>query len=404
MTRSHKIRLNPTPEQATYFAKAAGTRRFVFNWGLVEWKRQYEAGEKPSMLALKKQFNAIKGELFPWVYDVTKCAVEGAFFDLGAAFKNFFEGIQSGRKVGYPKFKKKGQRDSFYLANDKFRVNGHTLHVPKLGAVNMTEALRFEGKILSATISRTADWWFVSIAIETQETFPAPPPAAVGIDVGLKRLATLSDRTWFENQKSLRRLKKLRCLSKALARKKLGSANRAKAKRALARLHYRIACVRDDTLHKLTTYVVQNYGLVAVESLNVKGMAKNRKLARALSDASLGKLLEMLKAKAQTRGVVVQPVGRFYPSSRTCSGCGVVRRELVLSEREFLCDACGMTMDRDLNAAVNLLREGLRLAVRRVSGFDETLNACGQAVRPTCASTRAGLDEAGIDLCTHFST
>src|SRR5215207_7417189 len=147
MIRAHKIRLNPTPEQATYFAKAVGTRRFVFNWGLAEWKHQHENGGKPSAMKLKKQFNAIKGKEFPWVYDVTKCAVEGAFVDLGKAFTNFFEGIAVGRKIGFPKFKaKKRSHETFYLANDRFSVDGHTIRTPKLGNVNMTEALRFAGK------------------------------------------------------------------------------------------------------------------------------------------------------------------------------------------------------------------------------------------------------------------
>ena len=167
MIKAHKIRLHPTPEQANYFARAAGTSRFVFNWALAEWKTQYEAGGKPSPLALKKQFNALRKEQFPWSYEVTKCAIEGAFMDIAAAFKNFFEGCKAGRKTGYPKFKsKKSSRQSFYLANDKFRVGDHWIEVPKLGRVNMAEKLRFSGKILSARISKTADWWFVSMTVE----------------------------------------------------------------------------------------------------------------------------------------------------------------------------------------------------------------------------------------------
>jgi putative transposase len=152
MMKAHKIRLNPMPEQATYFAQAAGTRRFVYNWGLEEWQRQYKASGKPSALALKKQFNAVKGELFPWVYEVTKCAVEGAFMDLAAAFTNFFEG-----RAKYPKFKaKKRSKEGFYVANDKFEVSEHSIKLPHIGVVNMTESLRFEGKIMSARISQTA--------------------------------------------------------------------------------------------------------------------------------------------------------------------------------------------------------------------------------------------------------
>jgi putative transposase len=154
MIKAHKIRLNPTLEQAHYFVRAAGTARFVFNWVLAEWKARYEAGEKPSSLSLKKQFNAIRREQFPWSYVVTKCAIEGAFMDVAAAFKHFFEGRKAGRNVGYPKFKrKKRSRQSFYLANDKFTVGDHWIDVPKLGRVNMAEKLvrRIVGRMLSTT-------------------------------------------------------------------------------------------------------------------------------------------------------------------------------------------------------------------------------------------------------------
>src|SRR5713101_3416490 len=209
MIKAHKIRLHPTSKQANYFARAAGTARFVFNWALAEWKRQYEAGEKPNATALKKQFNAIRRELFPWSYEVTKCAIEGAFIDVAAAFKNFFEGRKAGRKMGYPKFKsKKRSRQSFYLANDKFTVSDHWIDVPKLGRVNMAEKLRFSGKILSARISKKADWWFVSITVEVSDERPVNTNPPVGIDVGLNRRASLSDGMRYENQRPLRHLLK----------------------------------------------------------------------------------------------------------------------------------------------------------------------------------------------------
>ncbi|MDX1990842.1 MAG: RNA-guided endonuclease TnpB family protein [bacterium] len=364
MIRSHRIRLNPTPEQAEYFVRAAGTRRFVFNWGLAEWKRQYEAGEKPSALALKKQFNAIKGEQFPWVYEVTKCAVEGAFMDLATAFKNFFEGRKLGRKVGYPKFKtKKRSREGFYVANDKFDVSGHWIKLPHIGLVNMAEKLRFQGKILSARITCTVDWWFVSIAVEIPDVHQQQLPGKIGIDLGLNHLATLSDGSELENQKPLRSLlSQVKRLSRSLSRKQKGSKNREKARRKLARLHYRITCIRDDLLHKVTTHIAQTYGFVAVESLHVKGMMQNHALAQALGDAAFGRFTELLATKVSTaQGKVVQ-VGRFYPSSKTCSCCGHVKADLSLSERVFVCPACGFTLDRDHNAAINILHEALRLS------------------------------------------
>jgi putative transposase len=365
MIKGHKIRLHPTPEQANYFARAAGTARFVFNWALAEWKRQYEAGEKPSALALKKQFNAIRREQFPWSYEVTKCAVEGAFMDVAAAFKNFFEGRKAGRQTGYPKFKsKKRSRQSFYLANDKFTVGDHWIEVPKLGRVNMAEQLRFTGKILSARISKTADWWFVSITVEMPDAVPENAHPPVGIDVGLNRLATLSDGRRYENQRPLRHLlNKLRRLNKELARRTKGGKNWHKTKSKLGRLHSRIASLRSDLLHKLTTEVSKTSGLVAVEDLHVKGLVQNRCLSRSFSDAALGKLLDLLESKVPQAGGVLVKVGRFYPSSQLCHQCGSRRADLTLDERIYVCQnpICGYVGDRDENASHNILQEAFRL-------------------------------------------
>lgn len=365
MIKAHKIRLHPTPEQANYFARAAGTARFVFNWSLAEWKRQYETGAKPSASALKKQFNAIRREQFPWTYEVTKCAIEGAFMDLAASFKHFFEGRKAGCKVGYPRFKsKKRSHQSFYLANDKFTVGDHWIDVPKLGRVNMAEKVRFSGKILSARISKTADWWFVSITIEMPDAVPENHCPPIGIDVGLNRLATLSDGTRYENQRPLRHLlKKLRRLNKELARRTKGGKNWQKTKSKLTRLHYRIACVRADFLHKLTTQVATHYGLVAVEDLHVKGLIQNRCVSRSFSDAALGTLLDLLESKVPRAGGRLVKVGRFYPSSQSCHQCGSRRTDLTLHERIYVCQnpICGYVGDRDENASHNILQEALRL-------------------------------------------
>jgi putative transposase len=366
MIKAHKIRLHPTLEQAKYFARAAGTARFVFNWALTEWKRQYEAGEKPSALALKKQFNALRREQFPWSYKVTKCAVEGAFMDIAAAFKNFFEGRKAGRKTGYPKFKsKKRSRQSFYLANDKFTVGDHWIEIPKLGRVNMAEKVRFTGKILSARISKTADWWFVSISVELPDVMLENHGPTVGIDVGLNRLATLSDGTRYENQRPLHHLlKRLRRLNKELARRTKGGKNWQKTKSKLARLHAGIACLRADFLHKLTTQVATHYGLVAVEDLHVKGLIQNRCVSRSFSDAALGTLLDLLESKVPSRGGTLVKVGRFYPSSQLCHCCGSRRADLTLDERIYVCrnPDCGYTGDRDENASLNILQEAFALS------------------------------------------
>jgi putative transposase len=369
MIRAHKIRLNPTPEQASYFVRAAGTSRFVFNWGLAEWKRQYEAGVKPSALALKKQFNAVRAQEYPWTYEVTKCAVEGAFLDLGKAFKHFFDGRKKGRKVGYPQFKsKKRSKVSFYLANDKFTVGDHWIDIPKLGRVNMAEKLRLCGKILGARITKTASWWFVAIQVEVPDQPVSNTNPTVGIDVGINRLATLSDGRRFENQKPLHTsLKKLAHACRALSRKQKGSKNREKAREQVARLYYRINSIRDDTLHKLTTEVARTCGVVGIEDLHVKVMMQNHCLAMSLSDAALGRLLAFLEHKVKAAGGQVVKVDRFFPSTKRCSQCHTLHPDLTLADRIFVClnPACGYTADRDLNASLNLEQEARLLASPR---------------------------------------
>jgi putative transposase len=365
MIKAHKIRLHPTPEQANYFARAAGTARFTFNWAVAEWQQQYEAGGKPSALALRTHFNAIKKAQFPWVYEVTKCAVEGAFMDVAVAFKNFFEGRKAGRKIGYPKFKsKKRSRPSFYLANDKFSVDDHWIDVPKLGRVNMAEKLRFSGKILSARVTKTAAWWFVSIAVAMPDDIPLNDHPPVGVDVGLNRLATLSDGRQYENQRPLvHQLKKLRRLNKELARRTKGGKNWLKTKDTLGRAHYEIASIRLDWLHKLTTEIATTSGIVAVEDLHVKGLIRNRCLSRAFSDAAVGKLLDLLESKVAAQGSMLLKVDRFFPSSQLCHCCGARKTDLQLSDRVFMCPDtdCGYTGDRDENASRNIVLEALRL-------------------------------------------
>jgi putative transposase len=366
--KAHKIRLHPTDEQRVYFAKAAGTARFVWNWALSEWNRQYEAGEKPTALKLKKQFNAIKREQFPWTWEVTKNASDQPILDLGNAFSAFFEGLKSGKKVGHPKFKtKKKSKPGFYLANNQLEAGDHRVWIPKLGWVNMAETLRFKGKVTGARITKTADWWFISIMVEVPDSPPVKRTAAVGIDVGLNRLATLSTGEMFENQRHLvTALKKLRKANKRLHRRVKGSKNREKARRQVARLHYQITCMRDDLLHKITTQLANCYGIIGIENLNLKGLLKNRSLARSFCDAALGKLLTFLTSKVEQRGGQVIKVGRFFPSSKMCHCCRWKWEDMELSDRVFICQnpTCPyyhFKQDRDHNAAACILYEALRL-------------------------------------------
>ena len=345
MILAHKIQLDPNNKQSTYFAKACGIARFAYNWALAEWKRHHEAGETTSETKLRRELNAIKREQFPWMMEVTKCAPQLAIKDLGKAFANFFA-----KRAAFPQFKKKGRKDSFALSNDQFVVVGKTIRIPNLGYVRMTEELRFDGKIMGATISRKADRWFVAIQVE----MPSPEPIhnsksqAVGVDLGVKDLATLSDGTKVEGAKPHKSLlSRLRRFNKAISRKigaKKGekkSNNFRKAQAKLSRLHARIANIRNDETHKLTSMLAENYGFVGIEDLNVSGMAKNHRLARAVLDMSFFEFRRQLEYKTKMKGGHVILADRFYPSSKTCSGCGYKYEELTLSMREWTCPTCG---------------------------------------------------------------
>ena len=354
MIKAHKIRLNPTSEQYTYLMKAAGTARYAYNWAVAQWRAA--GAKKPSALDLKKSFNAEKPD---WAYEVTKCAAEGAFTDFGKALSNFYAG-----RAGEPQFKKRSKGHfRFKVNNDKFDVMGRWVKIPKLGLVNLAEKLRFVGKILGAVISREATWWYISITVEMPDSDGCALPKSCGVDVGLLRLATLSDGVTIEAVRPLRNLlERIKRLQQLLETKQKGSKNREKLKAKISRLHKRVGDIRDDLLHKWTTWIAQRYGFVAAEDLHVAGMLQNHKLALSLSDAALGRLLGLLESKVFTHHGEFVKVNRFFASSKTCACCKVKRAELSLSERTFVCPNCGFTLDRDWNAALNILTEGLRVA------------------------------------------
>ena len=385
MMKAHKIALNPSNEQATYFARASGVARFAYNWALAEWNRQYEAYKndntlmKPSEAALRRQLNVIKREQFPWMMEVTKNAPQMAIIQLGAAFKNFFAG-----RAKYPQFHKKGVRDSFTITNDQFNVDGARIRIPGLGWVKMCEQLRFNGKIMSATVSRIADRWFASITVETlDEDLPkAKNHGAVGVDLGISALATLSTGEVVSGPKAHKALlARVVRLSRSLSRKQKGSANRKKAKAKLAKLHAKIANIRGDALHKLTTQIATRHDIIGIEDLNVRGMVKNHHLSRSISDMGFFELRRQLTYKTALRGGLLFVADRWYPSSKTCSCCGHKVDKLPLSVRKWKCPACFTEHDRDLNAAINLKN----MAVSSAGGCqpfqhvaDCTVSVCGE--------------------------
>jgi putative transposase len=360
MIIAHKIALNLNNTQATYCLQAAGTARFAYNWALAEWTAQYQAWkqdnsqQKPTEAALRRQLNALKRAQFPWMLKVTKNAPQMAIIQLGEAFKNFFAG-----RANYPQFKKKGKnRESFTLTNDQFAVEASRIRIPHLGWVRMRESLRFKGKILSATLSRIADRWYASISVETDDNSHLPSAenqGVVGVDLGVKALATLSTGEVIAGTKPLKCLiNRLKRLSRSLSRKIKGSANRAKAKAKIAKLHAKVRFIRQNTLHQLTTSLTRRFHTLGIENLNIKGMVKNRKLSRAISDMGFFEFRRQLEYKAQMRGGIVVVADRWFPSSKTCSVCGDVKTTLPLSVREWTCPHCQTHHDRDINAAINL--------------------------------------------------
>jgi putative transposase len=296
------------------------------------------------------------------MYDVSKCVVQEAIIDLGTAFRAFFE-----KRGRYPKFKRKDGRASFCAANEAgtFRSDGERIKLPVIGWIRMREAVRFTGPLKRATVSFEGGRWFVSLMVDTDDVQPVEQPEAViGVDVGVRSLAALSTGEIVKGPKAHKcALKRLRRANKALARKRRGSANFRKAKRRLNILHARIANIRRDATHKLTTRLTKTYRTIGIEDLNVRGMVRNRCNARGVSDAGFFEFRRQLEYKARLYGSHIVLAGRFYPSSKTCSCCGVVKETLDQSQEWFRCDDCGFEADRDVNAALNLARIAASSAV-----------------------------------------
>ena len=350
---SHKIRLDPTEAQVVQFRKACGCARFAWNWALNRWNEKYAAGEKCTGNSLRKEFNSIKGELFPWMYESPKDANQQPFFNLQTAFQRLFK-----KTSKRPKFKSKGKsHDSFYVSNSEFKVIGKTCKLPRIGAVKMREELRLSGKIMSGVVSRTADQWYLSVTVELDELprLVKKTDRIVGIDLGLKETIVTSNDDTFKAPKPLKKYGKILARrARQHSRKVKGSKNRSKSQMKLAKLHAKIANIRKDFTHKATSELIDENQVIGLEDLSVAGMMKNHCLAKAISDVSWAEIRRQLKYKANLYGREVRLVNRFFPSSKTCSKCGSVKKSLELSERVFKCSDCGYIIDRDLNAAINI--------------------------------------------------
>ncbi len=381
--KAYRYELDPNNLQRSSLLRHAGVARFAFNWGLDQRIKLYKNNQGNDRftdpMKQHKLLTSLKKTQFPWMYECSKCAPQEALRNLGRAFKNFYRGLKEGKKIGFPRFKSKGVNDSFRLYGT-ISFEGRQIQLPRIGKIRIKEKRKqyYKGRILSVTVRRRANRWFVSVAVE--ETIKDTKPivgSAVGVDLGIKTLATLSDRTTFSNPRALRsRIKKLRKLSMSLSRKQKGSKNREKVKLRLARMHLRIFNVRQDTLHKLTTYLAKSHSKIVIEDLLVSGMMKNRRLARVIADVGFYEFRRQLEYKCGWYGSELVVVSRTFPSSKMCSCCGHRKKELSLSEREYECEQCGLVIDRDLNAALNLVAVSL----------PETLNACGEEVRHSKSS------------------
>ena len=374
MHRAHKIRLYPTHEQEIHLRKACGVARFAYNWGLARWNELHAQDKEVSAYSLRRELNAVKREQFPWMLEVTKCSPMESLLNLGEAFKYFFS-----KTHGYPKFKKKGVKDSFTVSMDggNFALSGSKVRLPKLGLVKSAEPLRWpQAKLLSLTIKRVADRWYAVVNVELPEQPQAEPSenqtdSVVGVDLGLRTFATLSTGEKVEHPRYLRTaLPRLRRLGQALARKTAGSRNRHRAKNRLARKHASIANQRRHFLHKLTTDICKRFDTVVVEDLAVKNMGALPSLSRSIYDSCFSEFRQQISYKAE-RVVVAD---RFYPSSKLCSCCGFKLPTLSLNTRSWVCPQCGAVHDRDINAAVNLKHLGQTATAH---GAILALSACG---------------------------
>ena len=392
MLEAVKVALDPTPTQERLLLSHAGAARFAFNVMLAHVKDSIDRGEKPewSFWSLRKRWNAEKDTLAvdaegsPWWRENSKEAYSSGIEALSKGLSNWSKsrkGDRKGRKVGFPKFKAKDRvTPKFTYRTGCFGLvkgDPKALKLPRIGRVHCMEdvAARVgDARVLRMTVSQRAGRWYASLTVERDEPVATPPKGgAVGVDLGVKTLATLSDGTVIENPRYLKKSeRKLKQAQQSLSRKTKGSNRRAKAKAKVAHLHERVANQRSDAMHKLTTLLAETFSDISIEDLHVAGMVKNRRLAKSIADAAFGEFRRQLEYKTARTGARLHVVNRWYRSSKTCSGCGRVKAKLSLSERTYRCDGCGLVLDRDLNAAINICVAG---------SAPETLNAHGATVR-----------------------
>ncbi|MGD1699383.1 RNA-guided endonuclease InsQ/TnpB family protein [Dapis sp. BLCC M229] len=349
--QSIKTKLKVNNKQKTILAKHAGVARHAYNWGLATCIAEYEETKKrPSSITLHKRLVAEVKSENSWYYEVSKCAPQQALRNLERAFKNFL----TIPKCGFPKFKKKGKKDSFYLEGSIKILRGNYIKLPRIGIVKTYEILP-SVPVKNLRISKRAGDWYISFKYDECQPKPMTKKRAIiGVDVGINALATCSDGTTYANVKAYKQTKKrLTRYQRRVQKKEPGSKNRAKAVKRLAKAHKKVADIRADVLHKLTTWLAKNHSTIVIEDLNVSGMLKNHKLASAIADCGFYEFKRQLTYKCEWYGSQLVIAPRFYPSSQICSHCGH-KQKMPLSVRTYNCANCGFQADRDFNAAVNL--------------------------------------------------
>lgn len=375
MFRAYKTELDPNNEQRTGLLRHAGVARFVYNWALADRIARYEAGQSTNMYEQRHRFTTIKNAEYPWISECAYALIDSSFANLDIAYKNFFRRVKLGAKPGFPKFKSRKRGIGSFTLRGSIHAESGRIKLPVIGWLRLKENGYLpctDVKIMSATISERAGHWFVSLQVEEPDKEITPATGIpIGVDLGIKSLAVCSNGKMFDNPKALARYeRRLRHAQRKLSRRQKGSQNRKKAQREVARLHAKVANVRSHTIHEVTSYLTAKIkpSVIMLEDLNVSGMVKNHHLARSVSDASFAEMRRQITYKAAWNGVQVVFADRFFASSKTCSQCGCKKDVLPLSVRTFVCDDCGMVMDRDLNAARNLAALAGKLSVAACGG------------------------------------
>jgi putative transposase len=368
--KAFKFRLYPTREQELFFEKSAGCSRFVYNKLLEMSIAEYDrTGKFIFGFGLTNRLVELKKE-FPWLKEVNSQSLQQASMNLAAAFKNRF--LKKHKKAaGFPKFKKRGSNDSFAIPQH-FIIKKNQIKLPKIGWVSTVIHRKLEGKVKNITISKDVDSWFVSILCELPDKITHYDPTnAVGIDLGIKTFAVTSDGECIDAPKLDNEYKKLKKLQRRHSKKQKASNNRNKARKKVARQYRKIRRINKNFVETTSSLIAKNYDVVSVETLNIQAMKTNRKLAPSIQKLNWGGFVNALEKKVP----VLHKVSRWFPSSKTCSFCGWIKKDLRLGDRTFNCDSCGFKIDRDANAALNLLNEWNRTA--ESAGI-----ACGEDVRP----------------------